>query len=125
MSEETSIYERIGGEEGIEGILDIFYDKVIADSVLKSYFHGASLPNIRKKQKEFFAAATGGPHAYIGRSLGEVHKNMGISRYEFDRFVKLLVESLKERGISDKDGREVVAKVNIYAEEITHDENFE
>ncbi len=124
MSKESSIYERIGGEEGIEGLLDDFYAKVTSDPVLKSYFIDVSMERVRKMQKMFFCEVIGGPHHYEGKPLTEVHKNMEISRYEFDRFVKLLVETLKDRGISDKDGREVVAKINIFAGEITTDEDF-
>ena len=124
MSEEPSIYERIGGEEGIEGLLDEFYTRVTSDSVLKSYFIDVSMERVRKMQKMFFCEVIGGPHHYDGKPLAEIHKNMEISRYEFDRFVKILVETLKDRGISDKDGREVVAKINLFASEIISDVEF-
>lgn len=126
MSQEensTTIYDRIGGAEGISGLVDEFYEKIIADEVLKSYFKNASVGKIMNMQREFFSAATGGPSTYSGRPLKEVHKHMGISKYEFDRYVAHLVDTLKTRGISDEDSREVVAKINIYADDITNDIN--
>ena len=117
----TSIYERIGGAEGIAGLVDEFYEKITADEVLKSYFKNASVGKIMKMQKEFFTAATGGPGTYSGRPLKDVHKHMGISRYEFDRYVGHLVETLKTRGISGEDSRQVVAKINLYADDIIND----
>ena len=126
MSQEDThtIYERIGGAEGIAGLVDEFYEKIIADEVLKSYFKHASVGKIMNMQKEFFTAATGGPNTYSGRPLKEVHKHMGISRYEFDRYVGHLVDTLKTRGISGEDSREVVAKINIYGDDITNDVTY-
>jgi len=121
QQEDTSIYDRIGGAEGIEGLVDDFYEKITNDEVLKSYFKNASVGKIMNMQKQFFSAATGGPLLYSGRPLKEVHKHLGISRYEFDRYVNHLVDTLKTAGISEEDSREVVAKINIYKDDITTD----
>ena len=121
QEEPTSIYERIGGADGIDGLVDEFYESIMSDEVLKPYFKHASTGKIIIMQKQFFAAATGGPLTYGGKPLKEVHKHMGISRYEFDRYVGHLVKTLETRGISGEDSREVVAMINIYADEITND----
>ena len=121
QEENNSIYERIGGADGISELVDEFYKKVTEDEVLKSYFAHACVGKLINMQKQFFTAATGGPMLYSGRPLKEVHKHLNISRYEFDRYVNHLVTTLKERGISEEDGREVVAKINIYADDITND----
>jgi hemoglobin len=121
QEEPTSIYERIGGAEGIDGLVDEFYESIMSDEVLKPYFKHASTGKIINMQKQFFAAATGGPLIYAGKPLKEVHKHMGISRYEFDRYVGHLVKTLETRGINGEDSREVVAMINIYADDITND----
>ncbi|MEC5125692.1 group 1 truncated hemoglobin [Verrucomicrobiales bacterium BCK34] len=121
QEEPESIYERIGGAEGIAGLVDEFYESIMSDEVLKPYFKHASVGKIIIMQKEFFAAATGGPRTYSGRPLKEIHKHMGISRYEFDRYVGHLVKALETRGITGEDSREVVALINIYADDITTD----
>ena len=121
QEEPQSIYEKIGGAEGIAGLVDEFYDSIMSDEVLKPYFKHARVGKIINMQKEFFAAATGGPRTYSGRPLKEIHKHMDISRYEFDRYVGHLVTALETRGITGDDSREVVALINIYADDITTD----
>lgn len=118
---ETTIYERIGGEDGIASMVDSFYQRVMADPELAPYFKDTSMDKQRRMQREFFGAATGGPIIYSGRPLGEVHRNMGISRREFQRFTEHLIETLKETGISEQDVYDVIARVNLYADEITNE----
>ena len=80
MTEESSIYDRIGGEEGIARLVDCFYERVTSDPELKAYFEHAPMDKLRKMQREFFATATGGPIIYSGRPLRQVHHPLAISR---------------------------------------------
>lgn len=123
-SAEETIYERIGGEETIAKLVDKFYEKVIADPELKFYFEHVPMGKLQKMQREFFSVATGGPILYSGRPLGEVHSKLDISRREFQRFTEHLIETLQEVGASEKDIYEVIAHVNIYADEIVNDIEF-
>jgi hemoglobin len=116
---EQSIYDKIGGEEGIGSMVDSFYKKILADPELAPYFKNVPMDKLGRMQREFFAAATGGPIVYSGRPLGHVHRKLGISIREFQRFTEHLIGTLQETGISEKDVYEVIAKVNLYADEIT------
>lgn len=121
---EDTIYDRIGGGETIDTLVDSFYDKVLADPELRSYFEDVPLPKLRNMQKEFFSAATGGPITYTGRPLDEVHRGLGITRREFQRFTEHLLETLHDVGVEEKDAYEIISHVNLYADEITSDADF-
>lgn len=121
-----TIYERIGGEEGIAKLVDSFYDKVTADNELKAYFEHAPMDKLLRMQREFFAMATGGPIQYSGRPFRQVHQGFAISRREFQRFVEHLIETLEEfNELSRQDILDLIAKVNLYADEITNDTNVD
>ncbi len=120
-NQEKSLYERIGGEEAISGLVDVFYDQVTADPVLSSYFQNVPIDRLRKMQREFFGAATGGPIIYSGRPLRDVHKHMGISRSELQRFTNILIATLQGFNIDENDIRDIMARVNLYSDEITND----
>lgn len=118
---DTSLYERIGGAPTIESLIDSFYTKVLADGELKHYFKHAPMDKLRRMQREFFSAATGGPITYSGRPLSEVHRHMAISKREFQRFTEHLLETLQEVGVGEEEAYEIISHVNLYADEITND----
>lgn len=121
---ETTLYERIGGAETIDSLVDSFYEKVLADAELKHYFAKAPMDKLRRMQKEFFSTATDGPLTYSGRPLREVHRHMAISRREFGRFTEHLLETLQEVGVGEKEAYEIISRINLYADEITNDDEF-
>ena len=126
MSDTTSIYERIGGEEGIAQLVDAFYAKVTADAELAPYFEHAPMDKLIRMQREFFAMATGGPIVYSGRPISEVHRHMAISRREFQRFTENLLSTLESfKGLSREDVLDVISRINLYADEITNDTNVD
>ncbi|NNE92902.1 MAG: group 1 truncated hemoglobin [Verrucomicrobiales bacterium] len=120
-NEETTLYERIGGEDAITGMLDSFYKKVTTDPELSPYFKNVPMDRLQRMQREFFSSATGGPIKYSGRPLAHVHHPLAISSREFQRFTQHLIETLQEKGIDEQDVLDVIARVNLYADEITND----
>ena len=118
---ETTIYDRIGGAETIDRLVDSFYEKVLSDPELKFYFAKAPMDKLLRMQREFFSAATGGPITYSGRPFNQVHAHMAISKREFGRFTEHLIDTLKEVGVAEEDSYEIISHVNLFADEITND----
>lgn len=118
---DKSLYERIGGEKKLERLLDRFYDRVTSDPEIGHYFTHVSMDKLKLMQHEFFTMATGGPVTYSGRPLSHVHRHLAIKRREFQRFTEHLITTLEEEGISEKDVYEIIAKVNLYADDITNE----
>ena len=121
MEPENTLFDRIGGAERICTLVDSFYEKVLADGELAPYFKHAPMGKLIEMQKDFFAAATGGPFNYAGRPLREVHQHMAISRHDLNRFTGHLIDTLKEIGVEDYASLEIMSHVNLYADEITND----
>lgn len=118
---EKSLYERIGGAETVAKLVDSFYTKVTTDPEIGYYFTHIPMGKLNLMQREFFAMATGGPVLYSGRPLSEIHRPLAISRREFQRFTEHLIETLQEIGIDQQDVYEIIAKINLYADEITNE----
>jgi hemoglobin len=115
----TTLYERLGGPEGVGNLIDRFYAKVVADPVLEPFFRNSSVERIRTMQREFFGAALDGPVVYTGLSLAQSHAGRGITPHHFSRYVGLLLETLQEIGVDRKDVSAVVDRISMYADEIT------
>ena len=122
MSSNTeSLYDRLGGEETISNLVDDFYDRITGDETLRPFFANSSMDSIRRMQREFFAAALGGPIVYAGRGLREAHAGRGITKAHFRLFIDHLMGSLKAHDISEQDGYEIISRLNTYVDEIIGD----
>jgi hemoglobin len=115
---ETSLYEAIGGEPALIAVVDDFYDRVTADPELAAFFAGTNMNKLKGRQVEFFAAALGGPHAYTGGAMREVHRGRGISQAHFDLVAGHLVAALGAAGVPEDMIGRVVSLVAPLAEEI-------
>lgn len=119
--EETSIYDRIGGREAVQKLVDDFYGRVCDDPELAPFFEHASMESLIKMQHEFFSAALGGPIDYSEPDLSRAHHGRGIQRAHFGRFVEHLLETLKSQGIDDRDASEIIRTISTYEEDVTGD----
>ncbi len=121
MQTTQTLYDRVGGEEGIARLVNEFYTKVLADPELAPFFSHSSADRIRRMQEKFMSAALGGPAPYAGRSLAEVHRGRGITRRHIQLFIDHLIETMEGLSISRDDANAIAARVNLYADEVTGD----
>lgn len=114
----TSIYERIGGQEALITVVDDFYERVLADPELASFFTGSNMSRLKGKQVEFFAQALGGPAEYSGLSMKQVHQGRGIGQRHFDLVAKYLSESLLAAGVPSETVDEIIGAVAPLSDDI-------
>lgn len=123
--EESSLFEKIGGEQGVERLVGKFYRRVIEDPKLGCFFQHVPMDHLQKMQKEFFSEALGGPLFYSGRSLRQVHAGRGIKREHLQSFVQHLLDTLEaERADLNLDRQEIdriYSRIAIEADRITDD----
>ena len=67
MSTEThdAMYQTVGGADGIEKIVDLFYEKLWADPELQPYFGGIDREKLKHHQRQFLTFALGESHASL------------------------------------------------------------
>ena len=108
----TTLYEHAGGDEGLHRVERIFYDKVLADPVLKTLFTERR-PHHVEHLTWFTAESFGGPDRFT-RDLGfqhiiDVHRHLRITDEQRERFVALYMEALDEAELPvDEPFREAV-----------------
>ncbi|HVQ84716.1 MAG TPA: group 1 truncated hemoglobin [Mycobacterium sp.] len=95
----ATIYDRIGGHEAIEAVVDDFYVRVLTDDQVCGFFTGTNMNRLKGKQVEFFAAALGGPEPYTGAPMKEVHQGRGITMHHFSRVAGHLADALADAGV--------------------------
>jgi hemoglobin len=119
MEKQATLFDRIGGENGVKNLVRSFYERVLKDSELAPFFEDASIDRLYRMQYEFFAAALGGPVAYSGLSIHKAHFGLGIEREHFSRFVNHLIDTLKAWQFSEKEIHSLISRVNTYADDVT------
>ncbi len=108
-SDPKSIYFRLGGQPAVDAAVELFYKKVLADKSVNHHFEGINLDKQRAKQKQFLAAAFGGPVPYTGKDLRKAHRNLDLKESDFNAIAGHLQATLKELKIDDKLIAEVMA----------------
>tara|TARA_R110002050_G_scaffold284385_2_gene433499 strand:- start:184 stop:564 length:381 start_codon:yes stop_codon:yes gene_type:complete len=103
----TTLYERIGGEAAVDKAVDIFYDKIMADERISSFFENIDMFAQARKQKLFLTMVFGGPSEYTGKDMRSGHAGMGIDDNHFNAVVENLAATLAELGVSNDDIGEV------------------
>ena len=117
----VSLYERIGGEAAIMAAVDLFYEKVLADEVIRDFFVGLDMEAQTRKQVAFMTWAFGGPDRFKGRDLRTAHADLvkrGLSDVHFDRVAKHLESTLRELGVAEELVSEAVATVGSTREQV-------
>jgi hemoglobin len=120
--EPDSIYDRIGGHEAIEVVVEDFYVRVLADDQLSGFFTGANMNRLKGKQVEFFAAALGGPEPYTGAPMKQVHQGRGITMHHFSLVARHLADALVAAGVPPKTVTEILGAIAPLAPEIASGE---
>jgi hemoglobin len=116
--EPSSIYDRIGGHEAIEVVVEDFYVRVLADDQLAAFFAGTNMSRLKGKQTEFFAAALGGPDPYTGAPMKQVHQGRGISMHHFNLVAGHLGAALAAAGVPAETVTEILCAIASLAPDI-------
>ena len=117
MSEQT-LYERLGGHEGIRAVVDDFYDRLVADEEIGPFFEGSDMELLRRTQTDFLCEAAGGPETYDAAPIREAHLHVPFTPEHIQRAVELLEESLDAFDAPEEDAEKVVGAVAAYESEL-------
>ena len=108
---ELSLYKRLGGREGIRGVVDDFVAALVADSRVNARFKAlkpADVERVKTNISDQICEATGGPCSYLGKDMKTAHRNMRITEAEWNAGVEDLVKALDKRNVSQKDRNELL-----------------
>jgi hemoglobin len=108
---EQSLYQRLGGYDGIVAATDDFLARLQADPQLKDYWKGSSVEVRRRGRQlvvDFMVEAAGGPAYYVGRDMKKAHEGMGISDADWTIFMQHAEAMLDHFNIPERERGEVL-----------------
>jgi chemotaxis protein histidine kinase CheA len=120
-AEKASLFERLGGAAAVNAAVQLFYDKVLADSSLTPFFENVDSDHLRRQQSTFLTKALGGPDNYAGRDLSSAHArlvDMGLSEQHFDTVAAHFQATLQELSVPEDLIAEAIAIVATTADAV-------
>lgn len=110
---QPSLYDRLGGEEGISSIIDDAVAMHSENPIISARFlpYGEQperLAEIKQHFVEFVSAGTGGPQEYTGRDMVTAHQGMNISPAEFMAVVDDLMIVLDQHQIDEQSKKDML-----------------
>ncbi|MFB9238313.1 group 1 truncated hemoglobin [Plantactinospora siamensis] len=94
-----SHFDRIGGAPALKTAVHRFYDRVLADPELATYFAGVDMQQQKRHMTLMLTTVLGGPDAYTGRSLPEAHKPLRIPVSHYNLVGEHLVATLDDLNV--------------------------
>lgn len=116
-----SLYQRMGGYDGIVVVLDDVLAQLQADPAFKRFSGGRSGNSLKRTRQlilDQFCEMTGGPCTYIGRDMKTAHAGLQITEAEWDSFMKKLQASLDKAKIAPADAKEFTAMIQKFKGDI-------
>jgi hemoglobin len=136
-----TLYERLGGSDGIDRIVNDFVPRALADPRVNwqrvgvkrgglSIHRGDSMEwdanpdNVKQLElhlSQFFSVTTGGPDVYTGKKIGPAHANMHITNPEFDAAIGDLKATLDKLQIANQEQKELLAVIETTREQVVEE----
>lgn len=121
MSDERSLYDRLGGYDAIAAVAGNLLPRLQADPELGRFWqHRGSDGVAREKQLliDFLCHNAGGPVYYTGRNMKLSHQGMRISDRDWSRFLGHLHDTLDAFQLPQRERDEVVSFIQSTRSEI-------
>ncbi|MCB2207060.1 MAG: group 1 truncated hemoglobin [Bacteroidetes bacterium] len=108
-----SLYERLGGVEGVTLIVDDVIEAHMNNPEIKEIFipykeQPERLASIRQHTIDFFSAGSGGPVEYKGRDMPTTHEGMNISALQYMCVMDDILGVLNEHEIDEESKKDVL-----------------
>ena len=83
----ATLYERLGGYDAIQAVVDQTITNVAADHRINKFFAHADIPRLRRALADQICSATGGGCYYWGKDMKTTHAGMHIHSRHFNALV--------------------------------------
>lgn len=107
----ATTFDRLGGFAKIRVLVSDFYERLLENDRLASYFAGVDMRRLIDHQTKFVASVTGGPASFTNEHLGRVHQHLNISEADFDELAEVLRDTLEDNDVDATDVDRILAQV--------------
>ncbi len=120
MSDKT-LYERLGGYDGITAFVNDLMPRIRADSQLGRFYQYRGEDGVEREQQlliDFLCSNAGGPVYYTGRDMKLLHKGMKINESDWSALMDHTGDTMEALNVAGQERDDVVAFVSSLKEDI-------
>lgn len=104
----ASLYERLGGTDGITQIANDVIDNHLANTRIAPRFADSDASNLKNAAATFFITGTGGPEVYTGEDMVAAHAGMNIDAEEFMAVLDDALNAMEKNNVGQREQEEVL-----------------
>lgn len=98
--QQDQLYRDLGGQPGIEKLVDAFLDNIANDDRIFHFFKDTKIDHFRRMIIEQFCNVSGGPCQYTGDTMEKSHGGMHINEAQFNALVEDLQLAMERERVS-------------------------
>jgi hemoglobin len=110
-SETDSVYQSLGGADGIKRIVADFLPIVGSDTRIQHQFDDIDMKHLAKMLAEQFCAVSGGPCKYTGKDMRTIHADLGVTDAQFNALAEDLQTAMDKQGVTPRVQNQLIAKL--------------
>lgn len=95
----AALYRELGGQSGITAIVDGFLFELSEDRDVLPLFANTDIERFRDKFIEQLCDVSGGPCEYTGDTMRETHRDMQVTRAQFNSVVEDLIRAMEREDV--------------------------
>lgn len=121
---DDTVYQGLGGKDGIKHIVDTFIPMVLADPRIKDTFADFDMQQLAVRLGEQFCEFSGGPCKYTGkyrdktmdgvgtvRDMATVHQDLKITNAQFNALTEDLQIAMERNNVPSSVSNKLIAKL--------------
>lgn len=105
------LYQRLGGEAGIEAVVNRTLTRMAQDPQAGRHFKGIKMPFLIQSVAKHICLVADGPCVYEGDTMLKSHASLQVRDSEFERMVTVLRQELDAAGVSTADKNELLRRL--------------
>ena len=113
VSDNTTLFEKIGGYEGVQLVVKGMYEKIFNDPEVSQFFRKTDKAHQMDKMVQFIVYTTGGCDEWQGKYMKETHQGRGIHTCHFETVIGFLVQTMEELGLIEDYRTDMVERLEL------------
>lgn len=108
---DDSVYQALGGREGLKAIVADLLNLVVADDRIKKQFVDADMEHLAMRLNEQLCVLSGGPCNYGGKDMKTIHADQHITNAQFNALAEDLQSAMDKHHVPVRAQNKLLAKL--------------